>query len=88
MILVDLEPRDGSGRSDVRDPSSLLVVPDWRWLVPRRWCRSVIGLNSTGQAQSKSLIESVEGGCESSIGVEMPEEKDWEDRQDEGSVLS
>jgi hypothetical protein len=41
-----------------------------------------------GQAQSESLIESIEGGCGSFIGVVgMLEEKDWEDRQDEGSVL-
>ena len=45
MKLVDLEPRDGSGRSDVSDPSTLLVVPDWRWLVPRTLCIDVIGMN-------------------------------------------
>jgi hypothetical protein len=46
MTLVDLERQDGSGQSDVSDSSGLLVVPDWRKLVPRRLCIDVIGSNS------------------------------------------
>lgn len=61
MALVDLERQDGSGQSDVSDLSGLLVVPDWRWLVPRRLCIDVIGLNSILDQDRASRLSRVSG---------------------------